>query len=126
MLPRIQEDVNSSVKLFVSLAPFHIFHALVNKNAQELKKTMFRMRLALIVLLLCVCTSAGVFNGLGDKVKNIFGGEASVGERIKAGLKKASFFLCFSKVLLEASTEILAFEMRSVICEGMSKFHTCE
>ncbi|KAL6726156.1 hypothetical protein Aduo_008158 [Ancylostoma duodenale] len=46
------------------------------------------MRVALIILLLSVCVSAGVFSGLGDKIKNIFGGEGSLAEKLKARFKK--------------------------------------
>ncbi|EPB80322.1 astacin [Ancylostoma ceylanicum] len=46
------------------------------------------MRLTLLVLLLAVCVHAGVFSELGDKVKNLFGGEGNVRDKIKEGLKK--------------------------------------
>ncbi|RCN49550.1 astacin [Ancylostoma caninum] len=46
------------------------------------------MRLTFLVLLLAVCVHAGVFSELGEKVKNIFGGEGSVRDKIKDGLRK--------------------------------------
>ncbi|EYC37275.1 hypothetical protein Y032_0810g2462 [Ancylostoma ceylanicum] len=41
------------------------------------------MRLVLVALLLVVCVNAGVFGGLGEKIKNTFTGEGSVGAKIK-------------------------------------------
>ncbi|EYC45169.1 hypothetical protein Y032_0436g1425 [Ancylostoma ceylanicum] len=39
--------------------------------------------LTLLILLLAVCVKAGSFSNLGDKVKKTFGGEGSVGEKLK-------------------------------------------
>ncbi|KIH55040.1 astacin [Ancylostoma duodenale] len=56
------------------------------------------MRLALLALLLVVCANAGILGNVREKIKNIFTGEKSIGEKIKSLIKKKKMKKLTSKI----------------------------
>lgn len=85
-------------------------------------KSIFSMRLILLILLLtATCVSAGFFGDLGDKVKKIFSGEESVSEKITSGIKKVRSYQSFSTVGKTMCFKILNTPSFMKIREKLSK-----
>ncbi|RCN40151.1 shTK domain protein [Ancylostoma caninum] len=87
-----QRDLRCVVSGFLTRASVVCVHKVVCHFILREKEHLFRvstkMRLALLLLLLSVCVSAGVFSKLGERIKELLGGEGSVADRFKARIKK--------------------------------------